>query len=216
MPVRFFLHFKSPSTNNECYEGYPDITDETRIHDLGLSGPSLEVSLLESRSILVRTLTGKTLTFQTPERTKVIDLKNMIWAKEGIPENQQRLIFAGHQLENEFFLEDYGIHADNPVHLVLRLRGGMYHPTSGRDDFESLQELSQDNHTVRLLMPGKCEKIVTVNGGENIASFKDTAIALCNEEAALTEADERIKRLRAELADAEEKKERLVRARMNE
>mmetsp|Transcript_24747 Transcript_24747/g.40560 ORF Transcript_24747/g.40560 Transcript_24747/m.40560 type:complete len:286 (+) Transcript_24747:85-942(+) len=74
--------------------------------------------------LFVKTLTGKTVSIEIEEGESIEDVKAKIAEKEGIPPEQQRIIFGGQQLQDGKTVDDYNIGDDATLHLVLRLRGG--------------------------------------------------------------------------------------------
>ncbi|TDL20732.1 ubiquitin-domain-containing protein [Rickenella mellea] len=100
-----------------------NLTKDSR--SLNAIGPVVNLkAAVTPDGLIVKTLTGKEIPLRYNSANSVDDIKRMIHEAEGIPPDQQRLIFAGRQLEDGRTLFDHDIKKGSVLHLVLRLRGG--------------------------------------------------------------------------------------------
>ncbi|CEM13626.1 unnamed protein product [Vitrella brassicaformis CCMP3155] len=122
------------------------LKDDQSLADYGIQdNATLYLALLATR---------KTIPLDVLVADTVEDIKAKVKDKEGIPPDQQRLIWGGKQLQDGLTVKDYMILEHATLQLMLRLRGGMFHETSGRDGFDAAgvqqdgnqEETNKDDH----------------------------------------------------------------------
>ena len=131
-----------------------DMIETTRIKDLKKAEQEMLMerrlqnqSGAERGHIFVKTLTGKIITLYAVKATDSIEnIKNKLRCVEGIPTDQQRLVFEGKQLLDDRTLADYNIPMNSTLHLILRLRGGAYPSTPQMEQHGSCDVSESNSH----------------------------------------------------------------------
>ena len=195
--------FESPQLVVETL-GPPDERSGSTLH--ATSAPTTS-TVTGSFQIFVKTLTGKTIPLHVTSSSMVEDVKRLVQCREGIPTGQQRLLFAGSQLEDGRTLRDYKIKPKSTVSLVLRLRGGMYTNSSAQGGLPK---------TFTVMTPSGGEHEVTwtfeslddvINRVKEMDQDQEEEDDVCERRAGENDASY-IARLKAELAARPAKKQR--------
>jgi Ubiquitin family. len=125
--------------SNQCLK-YKDkiLEDNAYVSKYGIKECSeLLLTVITSENayfkIFANTLANDTYTLDVNNNMTIYDLKKLICNVEHTPIEEQRLIFAGRQLSDEHKISDYNIISGSTILMVLRLRGGMFHETSGKN-----------------------------------------------------------------------------------
>ena len=197
--------FESPQLVVETLVlGPPDERTGSTLH--ATSAPTTS-TVTGSFQIFVKTLTGKTIPLHVTSSSMVEDVKRLVQCREGIPTGQQRLLFAGSQLEDGRTLRDYKIKPKSTVSLVLRLRGGMYTNSSAQGGLPK---------TFTVMTPSGGEHEVTwtfeslddvINRVKEMDQDQEEEDDVCERRAGENDASY-IARLKAELAARPAKKQR--------
>jgi hypothetical protein len=111
---------------------------ESVFHCISVFPREYPVEKIIREPIFIRNFKGKILTIYVDMNEDVSVVKYLLQDKEDIPHDQQRISYVGKTLKADRTLASYGIQGFSTIHLSLRLRGGMYHFTSGRQNFEHL------------------------------------------------------------------------------
>ncbi len=91
----------------------------------------------------LKTATGQLLSITINPMHTILDLKKQIYVLQEVSLDNQRIIFQGKQLDDSKRLCDYNIGNQSVLHIVLRLRGGMFHKSSSRADWISLNHCTK-------------------------------------------------------------------------
>ena len=129
--IFIWLTFVTVSIAMHCNNGNINVFAISSISLMHFEFPKLLIKRINAlrggMNLRVKTLTGKTITVDVNKSDSIDIVKSKIASKAGIPQDQQRLLLSGKQLDNSKTIQDYKELEENSVlHLVLRLRGGEF------------------------------------------------------------------------------------------
>jgi len=98
----------------------------------------ISINIIPAINIQIKTATGKIFIININPHETILKLKKQIYRSQDVSLDSQRIVYGGKQLEDHKRICDYNITNESIVHIILRLRGGMFHKSSSRADWVSL------------------------------------------------------------------------------
>ncbi len=111
----------------------------------------ININIVQPINIQIKTATGKLFVVNINPHETILYLKKQIYISQDVSLDNQRLIFGGKQLEDHKRINEYDINDGTMIHIVLRLRGGMFHKSSARADWISLNYLDKMERGLSML-----------------------------------------------------------------
>ena len=145
----FLFHYENAQSSDKPRQAKPRVEQHSIakriIEDKRIIEPSIAKQITTPINILpsfinlqIKTATGKLIIVKINPADTILQLKKKIYLAEDISIESQRIVYAGKQLEDNYTLCHYNITNECVVHIIIRLRGGMFHHSSSRADWVSL------------------------------------------------------------------------------
>ncbi|KAK3805795.1 MAG: ubiquitin-related domain-containing protein, partial [Benniella sp.] len=154
LPDQIRLIFEGRSLVDGCTLGDYSLHHEAILHVVPQLRGGGVLTYRDQRdwSLFINTLTGKKITLYCQSDMTIGSIKTKIQEKEGTPEDQMRLIFAGKQLEDERTLGDYNVCHGSTIHMVLKLRGATLDVLIAQEPGKSIPVPYKDHEAIFFLI----------------------------------------------------------------